>query len=243
MPSRFRPHEIEWTPEKGQRLWDWISSSDSYQTNNFGRLAADNLIKFVRQRKVPLTGIILDYGCGPGFFLEELLQQGLSCEGAENSSAATQQARGRLRKYAGFGGVTEVRTIPTSLSSNKYGLVFLLETIEHFMPSETERTINELHRVLRPDGFLCVSTPNDENIEAGKIICPDCGSIFHKGQHLSCWTTRSLEDLMVRLGFTTITCEATTLRSPSRLNFLRNFASILQKQKKLNLVYLGQKKK
>src|SRR5207302_11461340 len=45
---------------------------------------------------------------------------------------------------------------------------------------------------LRPGGYLILTTPNNENLEASACICPECGCIFNRWQHVRSWTRGTL---------------------------------------------------
>jgi len=242
MEGEYTPHDVEWTATTVRRFWDWLSSGKSYQTRNFANLAGDSIIRFLKKHHVPMDGNILDYGCGTGSFLEKLLMDGIACEGAETSKVAADITQQKLSHFDGFRGITVIDKIPTPFADNRFDLVVALETIEHVIPEETEQTLKELHRITKAKGFVILSTPNEEDIDSGKIICPDCGCIFHSGQHMTTWNTKSLSDFMTKLGFSTITCRAVTLRpADSSFNILRDLGATLLSQKKLNLLYLGVK--
>lgn len=241
MTHRFVPHKINWTEEKSARFWDYLSSKSSYQENNFSKLAGEALIKFVKHCGVTLRGTILDFGCGPGFLLELLLKKGISCGGAESSPATADLANKRLEEHSRFQGVEILNTLPLPFKNESFEAIFMAETIEHILPKNLTPTLKEIYRTLKTGGYIIITTPNEENLEGGKIICPDCGCIFHNGQHLSAWTADSLSRLMADNRFRKIVCRTIHLRPPSKLNFLRSLIASIQKHKKMNLVYIGQK--
>ena len=242
MPEQFHPHEINWTRKKSARFWDYLSSKASYQENNFGRLAGETLLKFLDDQGIRLSGKMLDFGCGPGFLLEYLTKRNLYCRGVEFSRASVELANNRLKGNPFFKGVELAEDFSLPFEAETFDAVFLLETIEHILPEEFERTLRELYRILKKNGYVIITTPNAENLEGGKIICPECGCIFHRGQHLSAWSKGSLSSSMAQFQFQKIVCEATTFRIPSKLNFLRDMVAWVRKHKKMNLVYIGQKK-
>ena len=241
MSTEFDPHEIAWTKEKSSRVWDFISASDTYQKYNFGRLAGDSVIEFVRRFEVPLTGLVLDFGCGPGYFMEKLLARGVSCQGVDSSKASIELARGRLAHYSQFKGAALLQTVPANVQNESVDVVFLLDTVEHILADELTATVKELHRIIRTGGHIVVTTPNQENLKAGEVMCPECGCVFHRGQHVTSWNTRSLSSFMAECGFEPIVCQTILFRRNSRLEFLRDFIAFIRKHKKMNLIYIGKK--
>jgi len=81
----FNPHEITWSQEKASRIWDYLSSKKSYHEKNFARLVGEEIINLIKAHGISLRGNALDYGCGPGFFLEKLLEEDICCYGADFS--------------------------------------------------------------------------------------------------------------------------------------------------------------
>ena len=240
MTSRFTPHELIWTREHAARFWDFFSRRAALQQNYFASQVGDDVLDFVR-RYVPLTGRVLDYGSGPGYFIEKLLQRGIRSMGLEISAESAQILND---KYAGrpfFECIILANELPSPIPAASCDIVFLLETIEHLMADDLPATIQEMHRVTAPGGAVVITTPHLENLDANKTICPDCGSIFHTVQHMSSWSVESLAGLMASHGFDTIVCRALNFRPRSRWNSLRQFAERVRKLKCNNLIYIGRK--
>ena len=99
---------------------------------------------------------VLDAGCGAGYGAELLNQAGAaSVVGIDTSTAALALAR-----LAVTDGVTCELGDVTALShpDDSFDLVVCFEVIEHV--ADPERVLDELSRVLRPDGLLLLSSPN-----------------------------------------------------------------------------------
>ncbi|MHB8393886.1 MAG: class I SAM-dependent methyltransferase [Candidatus Dormibacteria bacterium] len=99
---------------------------------------------------------ILDVGCGDGFFLlrvRNVLSHEVGCSGldADAQSVAKAQAHGIDCRV----GLAD-QTLPFQDSS--FDLVFAGEIIEHV--ADTDRMLEEVSRVLRPGGYLLLTTPN-----------------------------------------------------------------------------------
>jgi SAM-dependent methyltransferase len=241
MGGGFVPHEIEWTREKSSRLWNYFTSSGARDDWHFSRQAGGSVLDFV-QRYISPKGNILDYGCGPGFLMQGLIKRGIPCEGVELAVCAAQAARARLSPYDKFGGVTVVEKMPTPFEDERFDVVFLIETLEHLLPDELIEILEDIRRILRKGGYIVATTPNGENLESSKVICPDCGCIFHRGQHLSSWTTTGLSSLMENVGFARVACEATKFGAKRGLR--RSISHVLRKIRKRkcpHLIYIGRK--
>ena len=55
--------------------------------------------------------------------------------------------------------------------------------------------------MLKPGGRLVVTTPNEEDLEQSKVVCPECLARFHKMQHVRSWSARTLTERLEGYGF------------------------------------------
>jgi len=98
---------------------------------------------------------VLDVGCGRGFLLGQLKEQlpGLECYGIEltPSSAAIAAA-------AGLNVFERDIAVGIPLPDKNLDLVIMGEIIEHVF--DPDACLDEVRRVLRPGGWLIVTTPN-----------------------------------------------------------------------------------
>lgn len=244
MENRFNPHEIDWSYEKSSRIWDYFVHNTAYEDSFFskkvGNAIIDCLLPFSN-----LSANILDYGCGHGYLIEKLLRRGIACEGLDFSRDSVELVEKKLRKERLFRGVTLATTVPTQLESDKFDVVFFVETIEHILNQDLNKTLTEIHRITRKGGFVLVTTPNAENLEARKVICPECGCIFHRIQHVSSWTKDSLSAIMKDNGFSQVMCKATRLKKEGLLASLFDIMLIIgfkvMKKRNPHLIYIGRK--
>ena len=234
----FNPHEVVWDDEKISRYWDLLSKVPTALDNCWSKQVGKALLRYVT-RKRPLQGRILDYGCGPGFLVADLLEiTGTAVVyGVEHSPESVRLVNSRFQGHQRFGGVLPAATIPTGYATGYFDIVFFVETIEHILPTQRDGALRELRRLLRPGGIVVVTTPNEEDIEASKAVCPDCGGIFHVVQHVSTWSAATLQDLMEAVGFQTLSSEPTHLRV--RRPLLGGLADRILGRHPPHLVYLG----
>jgi 2-polyprenyl-3-methyl-5-hydroxy-6-metoxy-1,4-benzoquinol methylase len=97
---------------------------------------------------------VLDFGCGPGFFLAECRTIGLAASGIEFSPIAARYAREKLQLDA----KAHPRTALAELPSRHYDLITAWEVIEHLR--RPRETLQRLCRSLAPQGVLCLTTPS-----------------------------------------------------------------------------------
>ncbi|MGH7380725.1 MAG: class I SAM-dependent methyltransferase [Candidatus Methylomirabilales bacterium] len=242
---KFAPHEVEWTPEHVRRFWAYLSNSPQADRTYFSSHSGDAIIAFA-QRYVHLgAGRVLDYGCGPGFLLERLLQRGIRAEGMEFSPESIDQVRKRCGDHPLFGGIALADSVPSPIASQSVDVVFLVEVLEHLPAEQLKLTLDDVRRILHLGGFLVATTPHNEDLDILKTICPDCGCVFHHWQHVNSFTPDSLANVLGAYGMDTLLCKATTFggRWPMKvLRFLRRVAlkpwlAIQQP----HLVYIGRR--
>ncbi len=251
---RFQPKELEWTPEKIARFWDYEGQNLAKVGEYFTKQVGDALIDLARSYGA-LAEPVLDYGAGPGHLTEKLVLQGLVCDACDFSPVSLEALKKRLASHASFRDGVCLSGLPSALPAEGYGTVFLAETMEHLLPGWREKTLQEIYRVLRWGGFVVVTVPHAENLQAAQVMCPECGAIFHRVQHVAAFDCRTLENAMVEQGFKKVACHpidlvriSNEMQAPWR-RFQRLFREALGRVRVLsprpsitpNLVYVGRK--
>lgn len=102
---------------------------------------------------------LLDYGCGDGKYFSHLVGRGLTVENIHGLEVSSR----RVDRCQQLGWPNAKRLVPNAMlpySDGMFDLVNCMEVIEHIPEEEGMRVVTELHRVLRPGGFLLISTPN-----------------------------------------------------------------------------------
>jgi ubiquinone/menaquinone biosynthesis C-methylase UbiE len=130
-----------------------------------------------------------------------------------------------------------------ALKSEDYAVVLLIETIEHLFPAEIESTLSEIWRVLKKGGYFVVTTPNNENLILEKEICPDCGCVFHRWQHMTAWTSELMTDTMSKAGFEKVFCDALRFDADKRklYSLIKKIYKKFGKKEQPHLLYIGRK--
>ena len=238
-------HEVKWDEEKVGFFWDSVKKIPKFQDLYFTKEVGDGLLNLTNKQS-PLKGDILDFGCGHGYLTEKLLQRELKsvsiCDFSPESVELVNNKIGanKLKNSVIISGFPE-----SQLADNSFDFVFFIETIEHVLDHQMPSTLKELHRVLKPGGKLVITTPNDENLDEQKILCPECGAFFHKFQHVRKFTADSLSALMTEYKFETQFCKAVNLflyqEHLLSFNYWKNQIKSAVKGQP-NLIYIGQKK-
>ena len=109
---------------------------------------------------------VLDYGCGPGSYLAPLAEL-VGKSGKIYTLDMHPLAIKRVQNIASKSQLTNIETIlsdrKTGLPDNSVDAVLLYDTFHDL--SEPDRVLEELHRVLKPNGILSFSDHHMEDTE------------------------------------------------------------------------------
>jgi SAM-dependent methyltransferase len=240
MPDAVIPHDIDWTPERVSRFWDYYSSNPQMADSYFAKMVGRSLLKFVGKRiKI---GTAVDIGCGPGDLIGMLIAAGHPTYGVDSSPASLAKVHDRFSGQTNFRGAVTNDRGKFDLPNEAADSAFMLEVVEHMDDAALRGALAEAHRILKPGGHLVLTTPNDENLEASRVMCPECGSIFHRVQHVRAWSADSLRMAVEPSGFRAIASVPTTL-SPygGPLGLAYQWAYPKLRGRTPHLVYIGRK--
>jgi len=140
---------------------------------------------------------LLEIGSGPGYFLKRGKEMGWDVLGFEPSKQA--------REYSIKLGVKVVNDFFTTESANKYGkfdVVYMNTVIEH-LPDPIS-LIKDAKKVLKPQGIICIITPNDYN-PLQNILRNNLGFEpwwIAPPQHINYFDFKSIKKLLKKMGFT-----------------------------------------
>lgn len=198
----FREHEIEWDEEKVARLWDYYSRTPPYSDVYFSKVFGQQILQ---HSGLPLKKQlkVLDFGCGPGFIWDHLIMMGACWEytALDFSYDSIAKVIKKAKGHDAFKGAQHVRSLPVNLSGAYFDAVLLLEVVEHLNDNNLNEIIGELNRLVKQDGVVVITVPNEENLAKSKKFCPECGAVFHDWQHIRSWSVGSLTAYMEQQGF------------------------------------------
>lgn len=92
------------------------------------------------------SGKILDAGCGEGVLVEKYAQQGWDITGVDKNYASS---------YVQEGSITAL-----PFADNTFDTVLCLDVLEHLYYNDQNPALNEIRRVLKPNGVVLFSCPN-----------------------------------------------------------------------------------
>ena len=187
----------------------WSSPGPNHdEAARWSKIAAflEYLLRRVRQTDPQRQLRMLDVGCGRGWLTNLATAYG-TCEGIEPVAGVIEHAR-RLFPHLRF----EAGTAQSVLSRPDfapYDVILCSEVIEHIPHGRKEGFVAELGMLLKPDGYVILTTPRGEMWEQWKTIAPPC-------QPVEDWVTEAqLRDIFVSQGFCELGLERVHCELPS----------------------------
>ncbi len=146
-------------------------------------------------RKVKPKSKVLNIGVGAGIFEEAATKMGLDVYSLDPSERSIELLRQRFgmgeKARVGYG-----QDVP--FDDQTFDAVVISETIEHLSEDVTEQTLGEISRVLVPGGRVIGTVPAREDLNEQLVVCPDCGSRFHRWGHVQSFDTQRVKALLSR---------------------------------------------
>jgi 2-polyprenyl-3-methyl-5-hydroxy-6-metoxy-1,4-benzoquinol methylase len=137
-------------------------------------------------------GHLLDVGCFQGRFLHAAARSGWRATGTEIARDAVSHAREEHGLDVRLGSLEEI-----AFPSGAFDAVVLLDVIEHV--PDPRRTMDEVHRVLRPGGVVYLWTPNFDCLTR-RVARGRWGAVVFPW-HLHYFGARTLGRLVEETGF------------------------------------------
>lgn len=195
-PSPFFPKPINWTPELVQRFWDFFAASP-LTFMSFSRQICGKLVEHI-QHIVDQGSMILDYGAGDGDLARGLLKADFFVGVYEQSSERTGAAHALLDGHPKFLGTVYPQ------SAIVFDAVCAFEVLEHILDEQIDDTLNTIRNFLGDSGVFLGTVPYKENLLNRQCICPECGVMFHRWQHVRSFDESSLYKLLQQGNFSNI---------------------------------------
>lgn len=137
---------------------------------------------------------ILDLGCGVGFLVYFLKQQGFdNVTGIDLNESLISVAKSKVSaEFIVADGITYLEKQQT-----QYDIIFLWNVLEHIPKENVTKSLQVLHKSLSDDGFVVVRTPNMTNIMAQGHFCDDF-------THRAGFTEQSIAQVAQLAGFSNV---------------------------------------
>lgn len=209
-------HPVVWTNEKiGQfhNNVDLLIKNGKMANNYFSYKSGIALLNFFNKMQRFNEKSILDYGCGPGHFINLLLTRFkpkvvYGFDLSDESIKICNERNATIQRYGGGRSGLECK-----YESDMFDVILLIEVVEHVDDNTLSYIFQQCYRMLKKNGVLLISTPNKEVLEESIQVCPDCGCYFHSVQHVRNWSGSSLSKYLAKENFCDIKFYETTLFS------------------------------
>ena len=148
-------------------------------------------------------GRLLEVGCGAGHLLAKLRSLGWKTEGQEVDSRAAENARNFYDFPVHLGALEDL-----SLPENSFDAIIMNHVVEHV--HDPTALLTECYRILRPNGRLTVTTPNNNSY--GHRYFKSCWCSLDAPRHLYLFSSNSLRQTAIISGFKKLRIWTTSAR-------------------------------
>ncbi len=186
--------ENDWTDEVTQRFWDYkVTENHPYFTEEVGF----GIIKMLNN-KLELKGEILDYGCGNGTMIDYLSKDNPKNEiyGLDFSIDSVKKSLEKNKGNANVKKIIHFSDLNKNFKDSAFDVILLIETIEHLRSDLLKNTLEIIYKLLKPGGYIVVTTPFNEDLKAHSIYCPFCDAAHHHMQHVQSFTIERLSTIL-----------------------------------------------
>jgi SAM-dependent methyltransferase len=150
--------------------------------------------RLIHRRHPVKTGRLLDIGCGYGFFLKKMAQDGWQVEGIEVSPPGREYAEKELGLRIHAEPLEHV-----SLPTKRFDAVTLFYVIEH-VPNPKELLV-EAYRILKTGGILLLRWPHSAPVVKAMGPFSKSYDVFHTPYHLYDFNPTNMKQLLRQVGF------------------------------------------
>jgi 2-polyprenyl-3-methyl-5-hydroxy-6-metoxy-1,4-benzoquinol methylase len=98
---------------------------------------------------------MLDVGCGEGYYVRDAIEEDIDAYAIDISTHALENALVEVKDRITFGSITEI-----PFGDEEFDVMTPFDVIEHIHPKDTLNMIQEIRRVLKPDGIIIITTPS-----------------------------------------------------------------------------------
>ena len=184
-----------------EKIWNYFQSEGIESFS--GSIPRLNFLVHQAQRVLNRSFIgvpkVLNIGVGNGWIEKQCVKLGWNTYSLDPSEAVIK----KLEHDGLTGKVGYIEAIPFDDSS--FDVVFCSEVLEHLSDEKLYLGLEEIKRVLVKSGYLIGTVPFKENLLDNKVICPNCGYIFHRWGHSQFFDKTKMSSILKTVNFEIIT--------------------------------------
>ncbi len=234
------PWEMEWTPETISRFWDWYVVRPGFAGRYFSLQRGHSILEQISPY-LPSDGPVVELGAGPGHLTHRLMAKGVPTLALDTSVQAVEllnERFGSTPEFLGARASTNVLPVDSGMAAG----IVIVETVEHLNANVAASLLGEARRILRPGGRLFITTPNEEDLSAEHVMCPNCACTFHPIQHIRSFSASSLSEQLTSAGFNTLVCRPTYFSQLAGIHAkLESVRRRLERIRPPHLLYIGER--
>lgn len=134
---------------------EYANNKEDYIIYLIHKLTYDYALQFVQDK------IVLDFGCGSGYGSASIADSCKHIIGIDISEEAIDYAKSNYQnERLSFQLIKDTNIEKLPFPENSFDTVLSFQVVEHVR--NTDAYFSEIHRVLRPDGYFLIATPNRE---------------------------------------------------------------------------------
>lgn len=138
---------------------------------------------------------VLDVGCGTGRLVQYLRKNRLDAEGCDIATEAVKAAR----KINPQSKIVIASASKLPFASSSFDLVCTISVIEHLKKTQIAKFLKEAKRVLKPNGFIFIVTPNFAT--PIRLLQGRRWFGYADKTHVTFFTSSRLKKLLINYGF------------------------------------------
>ena len=159
-------------------------------------LIAESIKIFLKEKSLIK---ILDVGCGTGKLVKFFNQNDFQALGCDPSKEAVKMAQ----KINYPNSIKKARATKLPYKTASFDLVTSISVIEHLKQQESAKFLNEAKRVLKPNGYIFIITPNFSS--PFRYILGKRWFAHSDPTHINYFTPKSLKSLLLKSKFKNVT--------------------------------------
>jgi len=161
--------------------------------------------------------LVLDVGCGDGYYLYHLHKMGYQSVGLDLSRKRVLRARERVKSSLIVGDAAKLPFKP-----EVFDVIICLEVLEHL--PKPKKAVEEIHQILKCDKYAIFSVPSTSNIAyfLKKFLKKNIGDPFTDPGHIQTFNYRRMQKLFRSIGLKIVEVRGIPVIPPKIYNFIVN---------------------